>query len=149
MLNDKDNLQALFELDRFVRLMAVAPSTDKILVVVRAYLASWSRERISSLQATDKGWAPFDEYLRPYPVSGVEDLRQIGSSVRIRFRELEVSSESISPELRELDLLFFFANQSLEVHETPTRRVIYEPDPPSCHAGFLPVVGERAYERRT
>ena len=149
MLNDEDNLQALFEMDRFVRLMALAPSTDKILVVVRSYLASWSRERIARLQATDKGWTPFDEYLRPYPVSGVEDLRQIGSSVRIRYRELEVSSESISPELRELDLLFFFANQSLEVHETPTRRVIYEPDSPSCHAGFLPVVGERAYERRT
>ena len=150
MLNDEDNLQALFEMDRFVRLMAVAPCADEIVGVVRAYLASWSGERIDRLQATDKGWAPFDEYLRPFPVGGVEDLRKIGGSVRIRCRELEASGASISHELRELDLFFFFANESLEVHEAPARRVAHAPaPPPPFHAGFLPVAGERTYEQRT
>lgn len=120
--NNEDHLKSLLEMDRFVRLMAVAPCIDGIVEAVRAYLASWSMERIDRLQSADKGWAPFDEWRRPYPVGCVEDVRQIAGSVRIRCRELEASGERISFELRELDLFCYFANESFEVHEPPAPR---------------------------
>ena len=122
MQTGNDSLQTLLEMDRFVRLMAVAPCTDEIVAVVRAYLASWSGERVARLRYTDEGWAPFDEYCRPYLVGDVGDVRQIGGSVRIRYREREASGAGISRELLELDLFFFFANESLESHEAPARR---------------------------
>ena len=112
------NIDALLEMDRFVRLMAVASCSTEVVAVVRAYLASWSRERIFRVQATDAGWAPFDEYQRPFALCDVDDVHQIRNSVRIRCRELEASGVRIAPELLELDLMFFFANESLEVHES-------------------------------
>ena len=116
MATTEDTLDALCDMDRFVRLMAVASGTAGIVCVVRAYLAGWSKERVARLQKTDAGWAPFDEYQEPFPVSGVDDVRQLGSSVRIRCRELRASDLKVAPELLELDLFFFFANESLAVH---------------------------------
>jgi hypothetical protein len=104
-------------MDRFVRLMAIASGTPGVVAVVRAYLASWSKERIDRLQATDAGWAPFDEFQRPLPIRSVDEVRQLGGSVRIRCRELRASDMKVAPELLELDLFFFFANESLAVHE--------------------------------
>ena len=117
MVTTGNNIDALLEIDRLVRLMAVASGTNGIVAVVRAYLASWSKERIVRLQATDAGWAPFDEFQQPFTLSGADDVRQIRSSVRIRCRELEASNTRIAPELLELDLVLFFANESLDVHE--------------------------------
>ena len=65
MATTDDTLDALFEMDRFVRLMAVASGTAGIVAVVRAYLAGWSKTRVRRLQATDAGWAPFDEHQQP------------------------------------------------------------------------------------
>lgn len=121
MVTTEHNLDALLKVDRFVRLMAVASGPDEILSVVRAYLASWSKERIIRLQATDAGWAPFDEYRQPFPIAGVGDVRQISGPVRIRARELKASDMRIGPELLELDLFFFFAEESLAVHASAPR----------------------------
>ena len=117
MLTADNKFDSLLEMDRFVRLMAVASGATGIVAVVRAYLASWSKERIVRLQATDAGWAPFDEYQQPFTLVGVNDVRQIRNSVRIRCRELEASGLRIVPELIELDLILFFATESLDVHE--------------------------------
>lgn len=131
MATTDHNLDALLKVDRFVRLMAIASGPDEILGVVRAYLSSWSKERITSLQATDAGWAPFDEYRQPFPIASVSDVRQISGPVRIRARELKASDMRIGPELLELDLFFFFAEESLAVHapapRSPARAWIVPP----------------------
>ena len=118
-----NTLDALSEMDRFVRLMAIASGTAGIVAVVRAYLAGWSKRRVRRLQAADAGWAPFDEYQQPFAVSSVTDVRQISGSVRIRCRELRASDIEITPELLELDLFFFFAEQSLAGYE-PARSLV-------------------------
>jgi hypothetical protein len=118
--NDSD-VDTLLETDRFVRLMAAAPGTGEIVAVVRDSLASWSGDRIVRLQAAHAGWAPFDDHQQPYPIVSVRDVRQIRNSARIRCRELEASGRKIEPELLELDLFLFFANESLDAHE-PRRR---------------------------
>lgn len=118
-----DTLDALYEMDRFVRLMAVASGTAGIVAVVRAYLAGWSKRRVRRLQATDAGWAPFDEYQQPFAVSSVTDVRQISGSVRIRCRELRASDMEITSGLLELDLFLFFAEQSLAGYE-PARSLV-------------------------
>jgi hypothetical protein len=123
MVTTDDRLDALSEMDRFVRLMALASGSAGVVTVVRAYLESWSKERILRLQAADAGWAPFDEFQRPFPVFRVDDVRQLGGSVRIRCRELGASGLRIAPELLELDLFFFFADESLAVHEPARSRV--------------------------
>ena len=140
-------LDALSEMDRFVRLMAVASGTTGVVDVVRAYLSGWSKERIIRLQATDAGWAPFDEYQQPFPIFSVNDVRQIGGSVRIRCRELRASDIRIAPELLELDLLFFFANESLAVHE-PARSQAPAGIMPSHGGGFRRFSGDRGHEHR-
>lgn len=117
MATTDDTLNALSEMDSFVRLMAVASGSDGVVAVVRAYLAGWSKRRVRALQATDAGWAPFDEYQRPFTISSATDVRQIGGSVRIRCRELRASDIEIAPELLELDLFLFFAEESLAGYE--------------------------------
>ena len=140
-------LDALSVTDHFVRLMAVASGTADILTVVRAYLASWSRERIIRLQKTDAGWAPFDEYQQPFPISSVDDVRQMGHSVRIRCREVNASDVRIAPDLLELDMLFFFANQSLSVHE-PMHAHSPERIAPPQHYGLCRFSRDSGHELR-
>ncbi|MFZ2160059.1 MAG: hypothetical protein WAV72_28620 [Bradyrhizobium sp.] len=117
MTTTDDIPDVLSDMDRFVRLMAVASGTAGVVDAVRAYLDGWSKERILRLQAADAGWAPFDEYQQPYPIFSANDVRQFGGSVRIRCRELRASDMRVSPQLLELDLFFFFANESLAAHE--------------------------------
>jgi hypothetical protein len=111
------NIDALLAMDRFVRLMGVASSTAEVIAVVRAFLESRSKERVIRIQMTDAGWLPFDEYQQPFPIFSADDVWQIRGSVRIRCRELEASGMKIAPELLEIDLFFFFATESLAVHE--------------------------------
>jgi hypothetical protein len=122
MANTDNNIDALLELDHYVRRMGAASNPAAIVSVVRAYLANWPKKRIVRVQASDAGWAPFDEYLRPFPVLDIDDVRRMRSSVRIRCRELEASGIAIAPDLIELDLFFFFANESLVAHESPRTR---------------------------
>jgi hypothetical protein len=135
MATTDDTLDALSELDRFVRLMALASGTAGVVAVIRAYLAGWSKERVLRLQATDAGWAPFDAYQQPFPIFSFSDVHRIGGPVRIRCRELRASDMRIAPELLELDLFFFFANESLAVHE-PVRAQAPVRVMPSHHSGF-------------
>lgn len=117
MANAENNIDTLLESDRFVRLMAAASRPSEIAAVVRAYLASWSEDRIVRLQSAHAGWVPFDEYQQPFPVASVGNVRQIRSSVRIRCRELVASGRRIEPELVELDLFLYFANESIDAHQ--------------------------------
>jgi hypothetical protein len=111
------NVERLLEVDRLVRLMAAASRASEIVAVVRTYLASWPKDRILQVQAAHAGWTPFDQYQRPFPILSARDVRQIRNSIRIRCRELEASGVMVEPELLELDLFLFFANESLDVHD--------------------------------
>jgi hypothetical protein len=122
MADTDGNTDALLELDYFVRRMGAAANPAEIVTVVHAYLSNWPKERIIRVQASDAGWVPFDEYLCAFPVSNVGDVRRIRSSVRIRCRELEASGIAIACDLVELDLFFYFANESLMAHESPRTR---------------------------
>ena len=122
MATTDDTLDALSEMDHFVRLMAVASRTAGVVAAVGAYLAGWPRKRVRCLQVTDAGWAPFDDFQQSFPVSSVSDVRKIAGSLRIRCRELRASDMKISPELLELDLFFFFAEESLAVFEPARSR---------------------------
>lgn len=117
MATTDDTLDALSTMDRFVRLMAVASGRAAVVAAIEAYLESWSSERVRCLQETDAGWVPFDELQRPFPLSSVSDVLKIAGALRIRCRELSASDMKISSELLELDLFFFFAEESLAVFE--------------------------------
>ena len=144
MATPDNTLDALSEMDRFVRLMAVATGTEGVVAAVRAYLDSWPEERILRLQAGDSGWAPFDEYQQPFPIYSAKDVRRIAGPVRIRCRELRVSDLRVAPELLELDLFFFFADESLAVHE-PARAQAPAWTPPSHRGGFRVVSSGQAH----
>ena len=144
MATTDDTLDSLIELDRFVRLMAVATGTDGVVAAVRAYLDGWSKERILRVQARDAGWVPFDEYQQPFPIYSANDVRRIGGPVRIRCRELRISDLRIAPELLELDLFFYFADESLAVHE-PARSLTPFRATPSHRGGFRLVSSGQAH----
>jgi hypothetical protein len=110
-------LDSLAEMDRFVRLMAAASGAAGIVDAVSEYLAGWSTARVLSLQKIDAGWAPFDDRQQPVPVYGALDVLQICDSVRSQCIALKESGITLTPELLELDLFFFFARQIVEDHE--------------------------------
>ncbi len=110
-------LESLTQLDRYVRLMGAVPTIEGIVDVVRIYLAEWPRSRILSLQSMDAGWAPFDDNQRVAPIEDADDVRRIFVSVRNQCAALRSAGLVLSPELLELDLFFFFANESMGVHE--------------------------------
>lgn len=125
MVTTEKDIDALLEMDRFIRLMAVAAGTTEVVSAVRAYVASWSKERVKRLQAIGAGWVPFDAHQRPFPIFNIREVRRIRGSVRIRCRELEAAGVKIGPELLEFDLFFFFANESIEVHETMPGKLVH------------------------
>jgi len=115
MATNDSVLDSLGKMDRYIKLMAPAATTDGLVDVVRAYLASWSRARILSLQAMDAGWAPFDDDQRPLPIHDAEDVRQVCIAVRNQCTALRAAGLKPTPELLEVDLFFFFANMSVEI----------------------------------
>lgn len=110
------NLDALLQMERYVRLMGIASSPTEIVSIVSDYLASWPKQRVLRLQATDAGWLPFDANAHPFPVASVDDVRRIWNSVRIRCRDLQASGRAIAPDLAQLDFFLFFVDESLEIH---------------------------------
>lgn len=110
-------LESLTQLDRYVRLMGAVPTIDGIVDVVRIYLAEWPRARVLRLQSMDAGWAPFDDNQQAAPIEDAEDVRRIFASVRNQCAALRAAGLTLSPELLELDLFFFFANESMGVHQ--------------------------------
>jgi hypothetical protein len=110
-------LESLAQLDRYVRLMGAMPTIEGIVDVVKIYLAEWPRKRVLSLQAMDAGWAPFDDNQQAQPIEDADDVRRIFASVRSQCAALRAAGLTLTPELLELDLFFFFANESMAVHE--------------------------------
>ena len=115
-------LGSLTEMDRFIRLMAAASGAAGIVAVVNEYLAGWSKERILSFQKIDAGWAPFDDRQQPVPVYGAADVLQICDSVRSQCIALKETGITLTPELLELDLFFFFVRQIVEDREPALSR---------------------------
>jgi len=139
-----DILDTLSTMDRFVRQMAVATGPAAVVAAVGAYLESWPGERVRCLQRTDAGWVPFDRLQRPFAVSSVSDLRKIAGALRIRCRELSASDRRISPELLELDLFFFFVEESLAVFE-PVRSRVSKRVMPGYRSSQSPVNSDRLH----
>lgn len=110
-------LESLTQLDRYVRLMGAVPTIGGIVDVVRTYLSDWSRARILRLQSMDAGWAPFDDNQQVVPIESADDVRRIFVSVRNQCAALRSAGLTLTPELLELDLFFFFAIESMDVHE--------------------------------
>lgn len=106
-------LESLTEMDRYMRDMGRSTEPSAILDIVRAYLFSWSAERILKLQRIDAGWAPFDEYQRPTGVCSAADLRGISSALHNQCKALKASPLELTHELLELDRFFFVANEML------------------------------------
>lgn len=115
-------LHSLVEMDHYVRLMAAAKGSADIVDAVDLYLASWSKERILSLQKTDAGWAPFDDQQRPVLVYTAADVIRIYRSVRSQCIALKDSGIVPGPELLELDLFLFLASQIMEDRDPAASR---------------------------
>jgi len=139
-------LDSLMEMDRFVGLVASATGPAGIADAVNKYLASWSTERILSLQKIDAGWAPFDYRQHPVPVCGTVDVFQICETMRAHCTALKESGITLAPELLELDLFFFFARQIVETHE-PAVSSAYAVVPHARHDGSRQSFVNRAISR--
>lgn len=109
-------LESLNQLDRYVRLMGAVPTIGGVVDVVRTYLAEWPRSRVLRLQSMDAGWAPFDDNQQALPIDDADDVRRVFASVRNQCAALRAAGLTLTPELLELDLFFFFANESMAVH---------------------------------
>jgi len=113
MANGEHVLESLTEMDRYMRDLGRSTQPAAILDIVRAYLRSWSPERIAKLQTIDAGWAPFDEFQRPTEVCSAADLRGIASAVHSQCKALKASPLELTLDLLELDRFLFVANQML------------------------------------
>lgn len=126
-------LESLTQLDRYVRLMGAVPTIGGIVDVVRIYLAEWPRSRVLRLQSMDAGWAPFDDSQQVMPIEDADDVRRIFVSVRNQCAALRSAGLTLTPELLELDLFFFFAIESMGVHEPDYRgSVVTRPQVPAA-----------------
>lgn len=117
--------ESLEEMDRFLLLMGRASRTAELIDTLRAYLSGWSAARVARVQRIDAGWAPFDDSQRPIPILGRLDVRQIHDALHDQVESLRESGVPPTPEILELELVFFFANFLLDD---------LEPDLPSAHA---------------
>lgn len=116
MASSGDVCESLTILDRYVKLMGMAATIGGVIEVVRTYLGAWSSARVVNLQLMDAGWAPFDDDQRPSPFEDAEDVFRVGASIHDQCTALRTAGLSLTPELLELDLFFFFAKESIEVH---------------------------------
>jgi hypothetical protein len=109
-------LASLSEIDRYVRLMALAPDVETIASVLNTYLAGWAGDRIARLQAIDGGWAPFDQWQQPMPIHGAPDILFLARALRDHCQAVRGAGIEVAPELLELELVLFFAAESAAVH---------------------------------
>lgn len=100
--------------DFYFELVARADGTAETIEIVRAYLASWSPERIARVQRIDAGWAPFDPRQRPVPVDGALDVRCIRDAIHCHCMALTEAGVDLTLELLELDGFFFAACEAVE-----------------------------------
>jgi hypothetical protein len=102
-----------------VERIAAAEEPAEVFSTIQSYLNSWSKERISSLQQVDGGWAPFDQNQRPSQINGVRDLRRICYGVHRQCVALRQAGMAVTPELIELDEILFIAAEMAESLKSP------------------------------
>jgi hypothetical protein len=102
------------EMYRYLRLMGRMTESSGILECVRTYLWSWSRERVRNLPKMDGGCAPFDDLQQPIEVYAAGDVHRVSVALHSQFITLRARQIELMPDILELDLFFFFADQLLD-----------------------------------
>ncbi len=98
----------------YIELMARADGIPAILDAVQDYLASWSKERIASIQKIDAGWAPFTAGEQPLEISDALSVRCIRDAIHHQCIALREVSVALTPELVELEEFFHVATELVE-----------------------------------
>jgi hypothetical protein len=91
---------------------------DAVIDAVRAYLGSWSTERVERLQRADAGWAPFDQFQQPLTMTTPDDVDDFHRDLHRHCSALRASGHELPPELHELDLFLLLAHALLQVTRT-------------------------------
>ena len=99
--------------DRHIGRINAARRASAVLEAIRAYLRSWTSERVANLQRTDAGWAPFDEYQQPLELHTAADVEHTYRELHRHCRALKEGGLELAPELIELDRVLRFAHQRL------------------------------------
>jgi len=100
--------------DREFERLGAAREPDAVVDAVRAYLESWSTERVAQLQRADAGWAPFDQHHQPLSLSCAADVDYVHRGLHDHCTALRASGHKLPPELHELDLFLLLARALLE-----------------------------------
>jgi hypothetical protein len=104
----------LANLDRALCRLAESRGGPDVIEAVRAYLASWSVERIAHIQRFDAGWAPFDEHQRPVPLFRPIDVHKACNALHEQCFALGNAGVSPLPDLLELARFLRLACARLE-----------------------------------
>jgi hypothetical protein len=111
------NIDAPTKMAYYFGIMPNAIGTSAIVEAVQEYLAGWSKERISSLQKIDAGWAPFDADQRPLQINCTLDVRCIRDAIHCHCMSLSEAGVAPTPDLVEFDEFFFLATEMIENFE--------------------------------
>jgi hypothetical protein len=95
--------------------LGAAREPDAVIDAVRAYLGSWSTERVERLQRADAGWAPFDQFQRPLTMTCPDDVDDFHRDLHRHCSALRASGHELPAELHELDLFLLLAHALLQV----------------------------------
>lgn len=117
---------------RHAEFLAGAEGISEILEGVQAYLGSWSKERIVSLQKMDGGWAPFDASQRPLRIGCLAKVHAVGDAIHRHCIALRTAGFPLTPELVELDEFLYRARELIRMRTSEARRR----DRPSLQAGL-------------
>jgi len=106
--------------DREFERLGAAREPDAVVDAVRAYLESWSTERVAQLQRADAGWAPFDQHHQPLSLACAADVDDVHRGLHDHCIALRASGLKLPPELHELDLFLLLAHALLEATRRET-----------------------------
>ena len=116
MVTPERALEPLIDVERHARLLASAANVSDVIRATSAYLGSWTKERIRSLQNIDGGWGPFNFQGLPEPIHGVADIARISVTLSRHCAALKSGGIEPTPEILELDLFFALSKQAAEVY---------------------------------
>lgn len=128
-----DGLDPFTLMQQFATRLACTDKISSVLEVTRAYLANWTRERVSAVKTEDEGSAPFDRFGRPFPLHALPEVVAVSRALQARRDTLRASGIAPSLNLVELDQFFLLASAVLvelqaltipahgEVHALPAR----------------------------
>jgi len=120
-------------MQQFATRLACADSIPSALEISRAYLTSWTHERISAVQTEDEGCAPFDRFGKPVSLHALQEVVAVSRALRARCEALRASGIAPTLHLAELDRFFLLAGAVLvelnaltisacgEIHALPAR----------------------------